>query len=262
VADELGDLLDPLRPLSARSIVATALIGVRPPRLPVAVLVQAASLFGVAPGALRTALWRMVEKGEVTSEEGWYTLSGPLLDRRRQLDESHDALRRPWDGTWELAVVAGEGRPARERAELRAAADALHLAELREGVWMRPDNLDRDRLPSRRSVLDRQCTRLFGATAEADLVGGLFRPDAWAATARRLVDGIDRTIDHEGDQPSDLARDFLVSIAVARHLNADPLLPVELLPATWPGGELRASYDRFDAWYKQRLTAALRAPAR
>ena len=103
--------------------------------------------------------------------------------------------------------------------------------------------------------------RLFGATAAEDLVGRLFRPDAWAATARRLVDGINRAIDLEGDEPDDLARDFLVSIAVARHLNADPLLPVELLPATWPGDQLRESYDRFDAWYKQRLTAALRAPA-
>jgi phenylacetic acid degradation operon negative regulatory protein len=42
----------------------------------------------------------------------------------------------------------------------------------------------------------------------------------------------------------------VLSAAVLRHLQADPLLPGELLPRRWPGAELRALYDDFDAAYR------------
>ena len=57
------------------------------------------------------------------------------------------------------------------------------------------------------------------------------RPSS-AATRRALADG------------------FVTSAAVLRHLQADPLLPDELLPARWPGAALRADYDRYDAAYR------------
>ena len=38
-----------------------------------------------------------------------------------------------------------------------------------------------------------------------------------------------------------------------RHLQADPLLPAELLPADWPGARLRATYDGWDARYRATL---------
>jgi phenylacetic acid degradation operon negative regulatory protein len=47
-----------------------------------------------------------------------------------------------------------------------------------------------------------------------------------------------------------LAEGFVISAAVLRHLQADPLLPPELLPEDWPGAELRAEYDRYDAAYR------------
>jgi phenylacetic acid degradation operon negative regulatory protein len=50
-----------------------------------------------------------------------------------------------------------------------------------------------------------------------------------------------------------LAEGFVVSAAVLRHFQADPLLPEELLPRAWPGGELRAEYDRFDTAYRALL---------
>ena len=68
-----------------------------------------------------------------------------------------DTAASPWDGTWEMAVVSLERRSAADRLALRKAATALHLAELREGIWFRPDNLDQHRLPTLRAVLDRQC---------------------------------------------------------------------------------------------------------
>ena len=64
-------------------------------------------LFGIGEGAIRTALWRMVGAGELTAEVGWYRLAGRLLDRQERVDESTVPHRRPWDGTWVLAVGHG-----------------------------------------------------------------------------------------------------------------------------------------------------------
>ena len=55
------------------------------------------------------------------------------------------------------------------------------------------------------------------------------------------------------DGPEALAPGFELSAAVLRHLQADPLLPAELLPADWPGAALRAIYDAWDARYRTTL---------
>jgi phenylacetic acid degradation operon negative regulatory protein len=40
---------------------------------------------------------------------------------------------------------------------------------------------------------------------------------------------------------------------VVRHLQLDPLLPVELIPDHWPGNTLRNTYRRFDGAFKRRI---------
>lgn len=239
------------RPLSARSIIASTLLGTDQPRVRAAQLVRAGALFGIAPGAMRTALWRMASDGELAAEDGWYRLAGPLRDRKRRVDESYAPTRRPWDGTWELAVVAAERRPASERLALRAAAGALHFAELREGIWARPDNLDPERLPASRAVLDAQCVRFTHATGPAELAARLFDLDAWSAGADELLAAL------AGSASESLAEGFMLSIAVVRHLQADPLLPDELLPDGWPGDRLRQAYADHDRAYARRFTAWL-----
>jgi phenylacetic acid degradation operon negative regulatory protein len=238
--------------LSARSLIASTLLGSDEPRMRAAALVKAGALFGIAPGAMRTALWRMASDGELAADDGWYRLAGPLRDRKRRVDESYAPTRRPWDGTWELAVVAAERRPAPERLALRAAAGALHLAEVREGIWARPDNLDPKRLPASRTVLDAQCLRFTHATGPAGLASRLFDLEPWAARARELL----RSLAAESTADS-LADGFMLSIAVVRHLQADPLLPDELLPAGWPGDRLRHDYAEHERSYTRRFTAWL-----
>src|SRR4051812_48794461 len=135
------------RPLTARSVIASTLLGTAPPTLPGRLLVRAGALFGITEGTVRTALSRMVAAGELTADDGDYTLAGGLVARQQRQSESRRADVRTWDGTWTTAVVHSESRSSAERGELRTAATALRLAELREGVWLRPDNLDAARLP-------------------------------------------------------------------------------------------------------------------
>jgi phenylacetic acid degradation operon negative regulatory protein len=260
----VSDLVDPSRPLTARSVLASALLGATEPSLPVAALVTTAALFGISSGAARTCLWRMVANGELTTDDGVYRLAGPLLERRHVVD---DAARpayvseQPWDGTWELALVAASGRPALDRLDLRRAATALHLAELREGTWTRPQNLDPDRLPRARAVVAAQCVQFRDATTDLDVddVSTLFELERWASTTRRLITAIDdeRTAGRpEQDTTDVLTFRFLLSIAVIRHLQLDPHLPSQLLPADWPANDLRAAYRQHDTAFKHDLTDA------
>ena len=258
VADLIGD-----RPLSARSVLATALLGADQPHLTVGELVAIASLFGISDGAARTCLWRMVANGELASDDGTYALAGGLLERRQRVDEASridDQAAPPWDGTWELAVVSLERRSAADRLALRKAATALHLAELREGVWIRPDNLDRQRLPTMRAVLDRQCVHFHDAATgiPADTVRSLFSLDDWATDARRLTLAVRDELDAEAIAADDFTYRFGLSVAVVRHLQLDPLLPAELIPQEWPGQDLRSAYRRFDEVFKRRLSSAFR----
>lgn len=234
--------------LTARSVLASTLLGLDPPTLAVRRLVETATLFGISEGSARTALSRMAAAGEVVAEDGRYRLTGRLLDRQRRQDEGRRPRLRPWDGRWRMAVVTGSRRTAADRADLRAALGRMRLAELREGTWLRPDNLDL--APT--GLAAEHCTWLV-ADPDAPLdPGELWDLGRWATEARGLLDELAAvTLEDAGD----LAPGFVTAAAVLRHLAADPLLPVELLPAGWPGEELRARYDRWDRSYRALLAA-------
>jgi len=240
------------------------LLGSDQGRLTVAELVAVASQFGISAGATRTCLWRMVSNGELNGDEGSYALAGRLLERRERVDEASriDDAARGWDGTWELAVVSLERRSASDRVELRKAAVALHLAELREGVWIRPDNLDPQRFPTFREVLDQQCIHFHGAATDitADKVGSLFSLGEWADDAGVLIDAMDAALNgsKRDESTESFTYEFALSIAVVRHLQLDPLLPVEFTGDHWPGNALRGTYRRFDHAFKQRINSAFR----
>src|SRR3954468_22524011 len=146
------------RPLTARSVVASILLGTQPPELPGQLLVRAGELFGISEGTIRTALSRMTAAGELTAVgDGRYRLTGHLLARQTRQDQSRRPPQKKWTGAWSTAVVTAEGRSASDRAALRDAMGALRMAELRGGVWLRPDNLRASRSGAS-SIVDRHCT--------------------------------------------------------------------------------------------------------
>jgi phenylacetic acid degradation operon negative regulatory protein len=239
------------RPLTARSVVASTLLGMDPPRLSGQLLVRSGELFGISEGTTRTALSRMVAAGELTAGDGVYQLTGRLLDRQARQTASRAAATSRWDGTWRMAVVTVERRAAAERADLRAAMAAARLAEWREGVWIRPDNLPAIDAPP----AEAQCHWVIGARPDGDpaaLASALWDLPAWAARASALRDRMAAVVDglEAGDTVA-LAPGYVLSAAVLRHFLADPLLPEALLPKGWPGAALRREYDRFDRAYRQ-----------
>src|SRR5688572_10426734 len=240
-------------PLTARSVLASVLLGTDPPWLPTALLVRTTALFGISEGSTRTALSRLVAAGEAVAEDGGYRLVGRLVARQARQAASRRAETTRWDGTWELVTVEGDGsRSPADRAALRDALGALRLIELREGAWTRPDNLQPDRAPDALEVARQWCRWWRGTVPDPtpdpaelwDLAGWSMTAAALRADMASLLGGL------ETGDPSGLADGFVTSAAVLRHLQADPLLPPALLPADWPGDALRAEYDHYDTAYR------------
>ncbi|TWS21359.1 PaaX family transcriptional regulator [Tsukamurella asaccharolytica] len=222
--------------VTARSAVLSLLLGAHPPELEGREIVAAMRLFGISESTTRAAMSRMVSAGDLVRDGGRYALSDRLA--RRQARTDSPALVR-WDGTWETAIVTTSGRSAGDRAELRAEMTRLRLAELREGVWMRPANLDRT-LPA--SI--REVTTRFTARPDddpSDLARALWDLPEWARRGHALLDAL-------ADAGDDGRARFLTMVSVVRHLYCDPLLPDELRPPDWPAGELTARYADFRGW--------------
>jgi phenylacetic acid degradation operon negative regulatory protein len=215
--------------------------------------VQSGELFGIAEGTTRTAISRMVAAGELEPDGASYRLTGHLLERQARQDASRHAESGPWDGSWEMAVVVAPRRAAPQRTSLRRSMQRLKLAELREGLWVRPDNLAPDRLPADRAVVQTQC-RTFRSVphdGDAELAAELWDLQVWADEARALVSAMGDVEPRLRDGERASLRDgFLLSAAVLRHLLADPLLPAALLPSDWPGMLLRSRYEDFDAAFQ------------
>ncbi|MDH6447929.1 MULTISPECIES: PaaX family transcriptional regulator C-terminal domain-containing protein [unclassified Streptomyces] len=224
-----------LRPLSARSVVLSLLLGAHPPEMPVKDLIRAVEPFGVGGSTLRAALSRMVSAGDLRRADTVYGLSERLLARQRRQDDAVHPSTRAWNGDWETVVITTTGRGPAERAELRAGLTALRLAELREGVWMRPANLLRP-LPDGLDAVALRCTTRPERPA-SELAAALWPLDAWAADSRALLAHVARA-----ERPADRLTGFA---AVVRRLLTDPVLPPELLPLDWPGAELRSAYAAY-----------------
>ncbi len=232
-------------PLTARSVLASALLGTEPPELPVARLVAVAALFGISENRARVALTRMVQHGEASVVDGRYRLIGPLAARGRRQRESRQAPSRAWRGDWTMVVFDGGRRTATERASHRRELVRARLGELREGVWLRPDNLAVDLAVDLAGRTHRMRAR---PDTPDELAQRLWDLDGWAGRARDLLGRLATPPTAET-----LAAGFVLSAAVLRHLQADPLLPSALVPTAWPGGELREVYDAWDAAYRALL---------
>jgi len=222
-------------PLTARSVLASALLGMDPPELPVAQLVRLAGLFDFSANRARVALSRMVAAGEASTDgSGRYRLAGHLVQRQSRQSASRSGDTGAYSGQWHLVVVTTAGSSAEIRLARRQALAYARLAELREGVWMRPANLEVV-VPS-------------GQVADLEVMSA--QPADPHRRAGQLLHSM-QSLPPVG--PDALAPGFELSAAVLRHLQADPLLPADLLPADWPGGRLRSVYDGWDAAYRLTL---------
>jgi phenylacetic acid degradation operon negative regulatory protein len=231
--------------MTARSVVLSVLLGTHPARASAADLVRLTAEFGIKETTLRVALTRMVGAGDLIRSADGYLLSDRLLARQRRQDDAMRPRMKTWRGYWTTLVITSVGTDARTRAALRTTLQDKRFAELREGVWMRPDNLD----PKPGGALgDEVRSRLRVLRARDDDPVGLARQlwdlPGWARTGHELLDAMTKA--------DDVPARFVVAAAMVRHLLTDPVLPDDLLPSGWPGPALRTRYQGFAAELTER----------
>jgi phenylacetic acid degradation operon negative regulatory protein len=225
--------------MTARSVVLSVLLGAHPAWATAAELLRMTEDFGIKETTLRVALTRLVAAGDLVRSDDGYRLSERLLARQRRQDSALHPVTRAWDGNWITVVVTATGSDARTRAALRTAMLHSRFGELREGVWLRPDNLGSltDALPA--EVRPRVRVLHARDDAPAELAAGLWDLPDWAGTGHRLLGDMGRA--------TGIPDRFAVAAAIVRHLLSDPVLPAELLPVGWPADRLRLAYADFAA---------------
>ncbi len=188
----------------------------------------------------------------------------------------NDANASWYPDVWRCASGVGNGRCGwsprppvllKNARGLRRAARALRLAELRDGVWLRPDNvtLTGDAANSARSVMAAQASRFVAfPDADGDLVERLWDQQGWnhaALSLRREMAGMAQRL--SADDLGALQPGFVLAAAVLRHMNADPLLPVELRAMAGRSGDqvgaLRRDYESYNETYSALLRRWLAA---
>lgn len=244
-----------IRPLSARSLALSVMLGSHPPEMPAGALVDLAELFGIAGGTMRTAMSRSVAGGEVTARDGSYRLTTRLLERQRAQDTGRRPPPEPWDRRWHAVIAANDQRELADRRRFRTVMQNHRFGELRPDIWLRPANLpmpavEPDWIAS---------TALPAGLDPEQLVARLWDRPAIAATARGLLAEMARCRDvcDWGDVRS-IPELFLLSASIVRFLRGEPLLPSDLTPDDWPIAELRDTYDRFERDHQALLQRFLR----
>ena len=226
-----------IAPLPARSVALSLVLGANPNPMTSADLTSAAERFEIPVATLRVALTRAVAAGDLARDAEGYTVGPRLHARQVRQVEVLGHTDNPWDGEWEMAIVVVSGRPGTERAALRDQLMGARLAELREGVWTRPANLGHAA-----DYADIEVLTTFRARPDDDateLAARLWDLSAWAGDGHGWLQRL-RAV-------SEPAPRLAVAAQLVRHLTSDPLLPAELLPADWPGAELRTAYADYQA---------------
>ncbi len=249
-----------LGPLSPRSIVLSLLLGTHPPSMPVGRLLAFTSLFGITTGTARTALSRMVARGELDNDNGIYRLSGRLLERQAQQDAGRLEPPTNWDGSWWFVAVLAQGRSVTDRRAFRSTVVGARLGELRPDTWLRPANIevpadlagvivtrgplvigDDDAVVRRLWDLDEIDARARSLAAMLHRTGSRLAGEAWPATETRPA-----------EEGAPLADAFVQLAACQRFLRTEPQLPDSLDPGRG-SAELRSAYADVVVSFQQRL---------
>lgn len=245
-----------LRPLGARSIVLSVLLGSHPPEMPVAPLLEFTALFDIPNGTVRTALSRMAANGELEAADGVYRLSGRLLDRQSQQDTGAVHPPQAWDGQWWVAVVISGRRTLAERRTFRSQVQGARFGEIRPDTWMRPANIE---VPL--DLPDIALTRgqLLTGRPE-DLVRDLWDLhilDQQAVEHHQRISRASNLLQVEKPQDEALASAFTMLAGCLRYLRTEPQLPPQLAIGT-AANDLRTLYGETVQLFQSQLAAFFR----
>jgi phenylacetic acid degradation operon negative regulatory protein len=257
--------------LTAKSFILDLLSTLGRGTMPVAALVEAAGLFGIAENSLRVALTRLTSTGLVERDRrGRYRMGRGAEAVARRVGSWRELERglRAWDASW-VGVLAGprsSGNQARSRRGRRERAlRLLGLRSLTPELALRPDNLPGGVAAVRGELADlglppghlvfclRDLDPVTDVRARACWEGDALRA-AHRALRSRVEDGLARLGGQSTEQA--MVESFRLGGQVIRQLILDPRVPDEIVP----GDERRALVEtmrRYDVLGRRAWAAFL-----
>jgi phenylacetic acid degradation operon negative regulatory protein len=247
-------------------------------------LIDLLAPFGVNDRLLRTSVFRLVQEGWLVStrdgRRSAYAIVPSALPRFERANRRiYAPLERHWDGNWTLLFSTATGIAAPLRATLRKELRWEGFAQIAPGIFGHP--------VTNTELLDDIVTRV-GVQHQLFICRASALPDVGTRPLAELVaDGWDlsaviQSYHHfieqfepllgilEQGTPINSAEAFVIRTllvhAYRRVQLHDPMLPVELLPAPWPGSSAyalaRTLYRALQAPAEQHIMATLRRTER
>lgn len=210
-------------------------------------LLEIMALFGIDAGHVRTALTRLVQENwfarSRAGKNSYYRLSpegaAKFADATRRI---YHAAEPDWDGALQMVLLTA--LDAKTRTAARDVLAAQGFGQAAPALMLRPHTAQASAQPEIDNAIwltarvdgNGEAARKLGATGwELDAVAGAYARfiDTFAPLGGRRPG-----TDWEGPQAFRLR--IILLHEYRRIILRDPLLPLAMLPAAWPGGEARA----------------------
>jgi phenylacetic acid degradation operon negative regulatory protein len=241
-----------------RSLILDLLSTLSAGSMPVAALVEAAALFGLAPGTVRVALARLLAAGRIERDErGRYRLGAAAAPVQSVVQGWRGLEGRsvPWDGSWWAVHDAGVGRKGPRARRHERALRLLGFRRLAPGLCLRPANLRegthglRDELRALGLADGALLFSLRELDPESDArARALYEPERLRAGYRDALAELEASSARiaQLSEPDAMRESFLVGGRAIQRLAQDPVLPAEILDPRERDALARAmrDYDR------------------
>lgn len=230
--------------MSARSLALSLLstTGVRQQSMDK--FLQAGTLFGIEPVAMRVAITRLVKEGLLENvERGVYRAGAKAKALTEKLQNWQQVKSQigPWDGDWLIVLVQHIGRSDRKRLRARERAMRLNgYSETGTGLWVRPANLVSSIAAHRDDLVSVGLDEIAIIVRASQIAPD--RDAKWLSlwSSSELENSYQATIDAITGSKSRLdelsiaeaaKETLLIGQSVIQVINFDPLLPEEIAPA-------------------------------
>ncbi|MDF3280775.1 MULTISPECIES: PaaX family transcriptional regulator C-terminal domain-containing protein [unclassified Gordonia (in: high G+C Gram-positive bacteria)] len=227
--------------------------------LSVASVVRLMEDLGVDGPSVRSSISRLKRKNILTSVrhdgQAGYSLSQPVLDTINDGDARIFSRRRAaLDDGWVIAVFSIPESERDKRHALRTALTRLGFGIAAPGVWIAPAVIIGEvRKMLHRNGMDRYVDLFEGCRLDADApskVAKWWNLDELAAQYRSFLDHYHPVLEEmtESIDARTAFADYVPMLTTWRRLPyLDPGLPLELLPAQWPGVDAGQVFGDLDS---------------
>lgn len=205
-------------------------------------LIEWGKIFNIDPSATRVAVGRLAQQGYISSvSRGRYTI-GPnaemMAKTARHWIDTEDRVG-PWSGKWIVTHTAHLGRSNKTAVRSRERAFRLNGFESPlAGLWCRPSNFKESLLQTKQRLTAiglepeavlMSCDALAGL--ETDELYQLWPIEKTESEYLKVCKKMQTSTDklHSLDIIDAVQETFLVGESVIKQINADPLLPNEMI---------------------------------